>query len=224
MLMIEPKEAYKNNGFDLLEGLYDREVLMDFKNAVLQNHQSELDTKSGVKVWSAKDLPGIFREILFQGELISQIKNCLACNRIEFLSCKIVYKSKDVVTNTPWHQDRPYWGGSEKLSVWIAMDDVNCENGCLRIVPNSHLKELVHSKGEANNFSNRLDYLYSDEEILDVPMKVGDALLFSDLLVHSSYKNISGKDRFSIIPTFRRKDSQDKSKLNEGLWSAPLEL
>ncbi|MFX9416229.1 phytanoyl-CoA dioxygenase family protein, partial [Acinetobacter baumannii] len=38
---------------------------------------------------------------------------------------------------TPWHQDRPYWpmidNGKplQALSIWIALDDVDENNGCM---------------------------------------------------------------------------------------------
>ena len=41
---------------------------------------------------------------------------------------------------TNWHQDLPYWAMEPEgaLSAWIAVDDVNVENGCLHFVPGSH--------------------------------------------------------------------------------------
>ena len=40
----------------------------------------------------------------------------------------------------PWHQDGRYWPirPLASCSVWIAIDDSNTENGCLRIIPGSH--------------------------------------------------------------------------------------
>ena len=39
-----------------------------------------------------------------------------------------------------WHQDLPYWPMVETgaLSCWMALDDVNTENGCMQFVPKSH--------------------------------------------------------------------------------------
>lgn len=42
---------------------------------------------------------------------------------------------------TPWHQDLPYWPmdkDSAAVSVWIALDDVDENNGCMMFVPKSH--------------------------------------------------------------------------------------
>ena len=41
---------------------------------------------------------------------------------------------------TNWHQDAPYWRMDPvgSFSAWIAVDDVDVDNGCLHFVPGSH--------------------------------------------------------------------------------------
>jgi chlorinating enzyme len=43
-------------------------------------------------------------------------------------------------TSFPWHQDCAYFQPSPNviLSAWIAVDEVNKDNGCIRIIPGSH--------------------------------------------------------------------------------------
>ena len=40
---------------------------------------------------------------------------------------------------TPWHQDGEYWPirPVATCTVWIAIDDANTENGCLKLIPAS---------------------------------------------------------------------------------------
>ncbi|GIT52865.1 MAG: hypothetical protein Ct9H300mP16_00250 [Pseudomonadota bacterium] len=44
---------------------------------------------------------------------------------------------------TPWHQDGEYWPirPVATCTVWIAVDDANTSNGCLRVIPGSHKRE-----------------------------------------------------------------------------------
>ena len=39
---------------------------------------------------------------------------------------------------------RRYWGGTPKLSAWIALDDARIDNGCMKVVPDTHGRLLPH--------------------------------------------------------------------------------
>ena len=50
-----------------------------------------------------------------------------------------------------WHQDVTYWGIEPAIAhtAWIAIDDSNVSNGCMRVVPGSNLRGLVtHGKSD----------------------------------------------------------------------------
>ena len=54
--------------------------------------------------------------------------------------------SKDPLTGraTPWHEDSAYWMGrldryDKIVTVWLALDDVDRDNGCMQVIPGSHL-------------------------------------------------------------------------------------
>ena len=41
-----------------------------------------------------------------------------------------------------WHQDWPYWGildAPQQVTAWIPLDDLDTDNGCMSMVPGSHL-------------------------------------------------------------------------------------
>ncbi len=131
---------------------------------------------------------------------------------IVFLSDKVVFKGRQVDFGTPWHQDWAYWKGSHKVSVWVALDEATVENGCLRIIPGSHRRPLLHTDGvtDGRGFGHRLNGSDLDEtSAVAVPLKAGGAVFFHDLTVHSSYPNLSGTDRFAWIPTYKRGGDED---------------
>ena len=45
-----------------------------------------------------------------------------------------------------WRQDATYWGlgGSDVMSVWIALSPSRVESGCMRVIPGSHARQLRH--------------------------------------------------------------------------------
>src|SRR3954452_24749757 len=55
--------------------------------------------------------------------------------------------SKDPFTGraTPWHEDSAFWEGrlseyDRIVTVWLALCPSNRENGCMRVIPGSHLE------------------------------------------------------------------------------------
>jgi ectoine hydroxylase-related dioxygenase (phytanoyl-CoA dioxygenase family) len=57
----------------------------------------------------------------------------------------MIFKPAKIGAETPWHQDQAYWDPEfdyNSLSVWIPLQDVNVENGCMWFVPGSHLLEI----------------------------------------------------------------------------------
>lgn len=129
-----------------------------------------------------------------------------------------MFKSSSVHFASPWHQDQAYWGGATKWSAWIALEDANAENGCLRVIPGSHRHQRDHaSVRDARGFTNRVpDDELEGETIIEVEMKQGDVLVFHDRLLHSSHPNRSGRERWSFIPTYRNADVPDTSTV----WTA----
>src|ERR1041384_5800032 len=56
-----------------------------------------------------------------------------------------------------WHQDVTYWGiePAIALSAWYAVDDVDCGNGCMQMIPGSH-KHGIAEHGKAKQSGNLL--------------------------------------------------------------------
>lgn len=47
---------------------------------------------------------------------------------------------------TPWHQDESYWHPGHyhiSASIWIPLQDVDAESGCMQFIPGSHLGEIL---------------------------------------------------------------------------------
>lgn len=104
-----------------------------------------------------------------------------------------------IVGQTGWHQDqgvaRDVGDDTEMLTVWIAISDATEENGCLQIVPYSHLAGLAtHCAWHQMIIP---DPLLAGKP-LPVPLKAGDALFMHRLMQHSSLPNVSDGLRWSF--------------------------
>jgi len=199
------KKEYTQAGYTVLRQLFTKEEVAAYKEEagkVLEQHGVG---KEGVYLGMAV-ASDVFKKAAAHPPLVHALKEIIG-DDVVFLSDKLVFKNASTDFGSPWHQDYPYWKGSHKVSVWIALDDATPENGCLRIVPGSHLKGASEHGGDASDglgFKNRLeDKDLKGEPIVDLPASRGDAIIFHDLLYHASYPNTSGQDRWALISTYK---------------------
>lgn len=96
-----------------------------------------------------------------------------------------------------WHQDDFYVkGNDEELTVWIPLFDTKVQQGCLQVMPKSHIHgKIPHTLKVGKKTLPASGY---ENEIRYVEMNRGDALFFSSFLLHSSSLNISDEIRYSI--------------------------
>ncbi|NQZ70041.1 MAG: phytanoyl-CoA dioxygenase family protein [Lentisphaeria bacterium] len=216
-------QQFNTDGFYLCRSLFTADEMQDLKM-----HCVELlieENLSGVDVFPADTCTENLRAISCDQRFVKILKEIIG-PQVDFLSVKTVIKSSKTSFPSPWHQDQLYWGGTTKISAWLAIDDATISNGCLKIVPGSHLQLQTHSQAESGTaFPIRVP----DEQVetmnqIDVEMKQGDILIFHDMLLHSSYPNESGMDRWSLIPTYRDRTLEDDSSLNENTWKNPVEI
>ena len=97
---------------------------------------------------------------------------------------------------TPPHQDNYYFKliPPNAASVWMAIDPVNKENGCLRYIPGSHLRGIrPHALTSVLGFSQGItDYGPKDEEMeVMVEMQPGDAVVHHAEIIHRADPNQS---------------------------------
>ncbi|MDF2667903.1 MAG: phytanoyl-CoA dioxygenase family protein [Paenibacillus sp.] len=99
----------------------------------------------------------------------------------------------------PWHQDMAYRGlDFEKaiVGVWIALDEAGVDNGCMHIIPRSHMR------GGVPHYAVR-DWQICDENVeVDrayvAPLQPGGMLFFHGLLHHGTPSNFSSKKRRAL--------------------------
>jgi phytanoyl-CoA hydroxylase len=111
-------------------------------------------------------------------------------------------KPPKVSGEKPWHQDAAYFRGSDPnlmFGVWIALDPATRENGCMQVIPGSHLRGSVpHVPAEDINLCTiRPDLLRLDERVA-LPMDPGDVLIFHSLLHHYTAANRSDRRRRAL--------------------------
>jgi len=98
-----------------------------------------------------------------------------------------------------WHQDNAYFRllPNDVMAFWIAVDSATVENGCMHVVPKSHIngisehgipKDVDIPKGQEHSFFSLLETPPKDQ-IVAVPLEPGDALVFHGELKHFTPPN-----------------------------------
>ncbi|GAB5538269.1 MAG: hypothetical protein Salg2KO_03720 [Salibacteraceae bacterium] len=84
------------------------------------------------------------------------------------------------------------------LTVWIALQDTNENNGCMYVVPKSH-----HLSSPYRAITIQPPYKDIEQTVGEylrpIRLKSGQALIFDQRIIHNSSVNQSGKDRLAII-------------------------
>ena len=105
--------------------------------------------------------------------------------------------------NVDWHQDCSYWplSPSKSVTVWLAIDDADQENGCMEVFLGSHHHGLIDFELGGDD-SNVLNQSVSNPEqygqLQCTPLKAGQISIHSDLLVHGSAANNSSRRRCGL--------------------------
>src|SRR5947209_2007157 len=92
-----------------------------------------------VNIWEADDL---FREHLYHPAICRMVAQLIGTDTLRVWHDQVQYKPPRIGGATDWHQDHPYWPilqPADLVSAWVALDDATEENGCMRMVPRSHL-------------------------------------------------------------------------------------
>ena len=106
-------------------------------------------------------------------------------------------KPPGVGQSTPPHQDGYYFmlDPCDAVTMWLALDDVDAENGCVRYVPGSQGHGMrEHCRTQTLGFSQGIvDYPSKKDADLEVavPAKSGDLLIHSALTIHRADGNHS---------------------------------
>lgn len=106
----------------------------------------------------------------------------------------------DTTSDIPFHQDNGY-GRLEPttdVTVWVALDDTDEDNGCLWIVPRSHeLGVLEHRGADVNPFLREASEAV--EGAVPLPMRAGDAVAFTGQTLHGSGLNRTDRERVGLF-------------------------
>ena len=96
---------------------------------------------------------------------------------------------------TAWHLDNPYWSFYSRaaISIWVALDDVTRDNGCLYFLPGTHKTATYDNVGIGSNISDlfRAYPQWRGLRAVAVEMKAGSCSFHNGLVAHGAAANMT---------------------------------
>lgn len=133
----------------------------------------------------------ILREVITLGAHVEALPQLQGTPDVAFRHDQFVTKMPDrnsQKSEFPWHQDEGYEPVTPPLgvTVWIALDDMTLENGCIWVIPGSHKQGRLEHEARGED-----GYLTLPIEGDGVPaiMQAGEAIAFTGLTLHRSKYN-----------------------------------
>jgi ectoine hydroxylase-related dioxygenase (phytanoyl-CoA dioxygenase family) len=153
-----------------------------------------------VNIWEASDP---FEALIHNPQIGEEMAQLTGAQRLRIWHDQIQFKPAEFGGVTMWHQDAPLWpilAPMTEVTAWVALDDVNEDNGCMRMVPGSH------------RWGNAIDFLHTLSAfeampalweghavaVRSCPVRRGEVHYHHALAWHGSPANTSGRHRRAI--------------------------
>ena len=154
------------------------------------------------------DVPHLYHPKLFDWlcnkQLLNLVEDIIGPD-IMLFSSHFICKPANTGKRVPWHEDSAYWAHyqidpMDVLTVWLAIDESSPENGCMQVIPGSHLTIDSQyenlSQEDHSVFATEIRQDQFDEATaVDCVLKPNHASLHHGKLIHGSHANTSNKRR-----------------------------
>ena len=171
---------------DVVPGLLPEKVFYDDKN----------ESASLKQIQRMGDHDPWFRE-LFTASPFREVAEALIGGPVRPMNMQYFNKPPGFSKPTPPHQDGYYFmlRPCSALTMWLALDDVDEANGCVRYVRGSHRRGMrEHSRTGTLGFSQGISGYPNQHDIKDevaMPAQSGDLLVHDAMTIHRADENRS---------------------------------
>ena len=205
---------YRKNGFLIIGDFLDNTELETWRSAVdeavalrddnlLPDESYEIARKSEredvfrqrINLWMDHD--GV-RELMLDGRLGKMAADLAGVGGIRIWHDQALIKLP-WANPTAWHQDNTKWSFTSEhaITIWVALDDVTIQNGCMFFMPGTHKRRLDDYPADSNQLG-ALFGAYPDLgrlEPVPVIMPAGGCSFHNGLLAHGANANMTPNPR-----------------------------
>lgn len=213
------KKQYDKDGFCILKKFFNQQEVEELTaniNSFIENNAGKLSGRDinyvDGKISSIHALhkgDNYFTKLAAQERVLKAAEVFLGA-KSELRGAELFAKPAKVGMPSPMHQDNYYWcvEGHNALTMWVALDYCNEENGGLTYYPGTQKLGLInHVDSHAPGSSQKVEEKYLSEldqgTIVTPSVEPGDVLVHHSLTIHGSAANKSMKSRRGFTMQFK---------------------
>jgi ectoine hydroxylase-related dioxygenase (phytanoyl-CoA dioxygenase family) len=217
-------DAYRTEGYVVVESLFDRQDLAAVEQAIQELTQRALESPREMskileleptegepvarRIFSPYDQHAAFRDLANDTRLVDAVESLIGPN-INLQHSKLNMKPAKVGSPVEWHQDMAYFPhtNDDLVTTLIYLDDATEENGCLQVLPRRHTHYFDHN-GPDGRFAGMITEDLSEfgtPRSLAAP--AGSVIFMHCITPHASLPNNSTRPRRTLIYEYRANDS-----------------
>ncbi len=232
---------YQENGFLIIDDFLDSKELEIWRNAVdhaLKNRAGRKFPHSEIKTGESDgindDAGGYFGKVFDQVINLwmtdDKMKELILDERIGKMAADLAQVDgirvwhdqalfkRPWANPTAWHLDTPFWSFSHRqaLSIWIALDDVTIQNGCLYFLPGTQKETQFDEPGIAASMGDIFDTYpqFRNTEPVASVIKAGSCSFHNGLNIHAAGPNMTTGFRRAMTCAFMPDGSTFNGKKN----------
>ena len=174
--------------------------------AVVGEAESDADTdhsEAMLQIMEMWRFDEVYRELLYHSPLLDIAESLIGPN-IQLFHDQALYKPAHHGGEVHWHQDNGYWRCTPPnlVSIWMALDDADEENGCMNVIPGSHLEGLAthdRATSEKGALPALLEVEADANRAVEVPVKAGHAMVHHCMTLHQTNPNPTPRERRAMV-------------------------
>lgn len=164
-----------------------------------------------------------------QADFLALAKNAQILDAVEQLigpdiilwGCHVFCKPAGDGHETPWHQDGHYWPMRPlaNCTVWVALDESGVDNGCLRVIPRSHVARVTHphlleDRPDVALQQRLREGSFQESDAVDLQLRPGEMSMHDVFMIHGANANRSTKRRAGVALRYMPGTSVFERNLN----------
>lgn len=215
MLNSKQKAAYGKDGYLVLEGLIQGDMLARMQSATDRlidasrnvsesndiydldhGHSPDAPRLTRIKLPHKQD--AIFEEVLKRSPLTEVLTDLLGADTT-LITSKLNTKAPGGGAAVEWHQDWAFYPhtNDDLLAFGVLLEDVDLDNGPLMVIPGTHKGPVLshHTNGVFSGAIDPDDPLFTPEKAVTLTGKAGTVSIHHARILHGSAPNTSDRAR-----------------------------
>lgn len=209
MNSLELQNEFRKKGFVFIKDFFSKEeisqLIADIKEAAGQKNEKDVLDVGNLKFHALlMHRSEKLRDFISQTKVVDFLKNFTGPDI--WVRWDQAVEKRPGAGTFPWHQDNSYSGLKDAhFQFWVSLTKMTKENGGIWLIPGSHRKNLTHTFNGSHT-----EYTPTGDDVEEfISAEIGDIVLFSSKLLHSTTPNVTEESRWAYVVEYMKEKDVD---------------